>query len=132
MPAYALVVTEGPDAGASCTIDGGAPAPILVGLGPACGLRLTDRQVSRRHAALEPTARQGVRITDLGSTNGTRVNGLAIGEAYLCGGEIIRLGNTTIRLDLVDARAVIDVQVGAGFGRVLGSRVGMHRLCTLL
>ena len=50
---FVLTVVEGTSAGKSFTIDAAAPPRLLLGQGPACELRLEDRQVSRRHAALE-------------------------------------------------------------------------------
>jgi pSer/pThr/pTyr-binding forkhead associated (FHA) protein len=68
-------------------------------VGRAChGVLLTDPQVSRRHLSLE--ARAGtVRVTDLDSHNGTRVDGVPIdGRHTLVAGEVVQLGATTIVL----------------------------------
>ncbi len=72
---YVLFVIDGPDAGLRFDFDEGRPARVLIGLGPACDLRLRDPHVSRRHAALDLTPR-GLRLTDLGSKNGTIANGM--------------------------------------------------------
>src|SRR5262245_56282492 len=82
---YVLEVIEGPDLGLRFTIDESRPSRVLVGKSPACDARLSDPHVSRRHAALEIVGRR-LRLLDLGSTNGTLVDGVAIGEAYLRGG----------------------------------------------
>ena len=60
-------------------------APIRIGRGAECELVLRDSKVSRRHARL--AARDGVLVlTDLGSTNGTLVNGHRVTEVVLgCG-----------------------------------------------
>jgi pSer/pThr/pTyr-binding forkhead associated (FHA) protein len=84
-------VTDGVDRGATLTLDPMQPSPMLVGTGPACGLRLTDREVSRRHAALEPTP-DGLHLTDLASTNGTFANGVRVTDAQLGGGEVTGSG----------------------------------------
>src|SRR5262245_47293391 len=73
---YVLCVTEGPDAGLRITLDGTQPARTLLGTSPACEARLTDREVSRRHVALELRERR-LHLRDLESTNGTHVNGVA-------------------------------------------------------
>src|SRR5215472_9322573 len=88
---YALQVTRGPDSGLRFVLDVRQPVRVLVGTSPACELRLTDPEVSRRHAALDWTPR-GLGLTDLGSTNGTFVNDVAISGAWLHGGELVRLG----------------------------------------
>jgi hypothetical protein len=70
-------------------------APIHVGRGAECELVLRDSRVSRRHARL--VARDGVLIlTDLGSTNGTMVNGHRVSEMVLGAGDRIELGESTL------------------------------------
>jgi predicted component of type VI protein secretion system len=63
-----------------------------------CDIVLTDSEVSRRHAAIRSAA-QGVAIEDLGSTNGTYVNGERIGAPRLLGdGDEVQIGSTVLRL----------------------------------
>lgn len=70
-------------------------APIRIGRAPECELVLKDSQVSRRHARLQ--ARDGVLVlTDLGSTNGTRVNGHRVTEMVLGAGDRIQVGDTSL------------------------------------
>jgi adenylate cyclase len=62
------------------------------------GLLLTDALISRRHLTLRDVA-GAVRVTDLGSRNGTRVDGARIdGTHVLVPGEVVQLGATTIVL----------------------------------
>jgi len=56
---------------------------------------LSDPTVSARHALIQPTP-YGYVLTDLGSRNGTFVNGQRIQQALLRGGERLRMGNTEI------------------------------------
>ena len=73
-------------------------APINIGRGPECELVLRDSRVSRRHARL--TARDGLLVlTDLGSTNGTRVNGHRVTEVVLGAGDQILLGETVLTIE---------------------------------
>jgi Protein of unknown function (DUF3662)/Inner membrane component of T3SS, cytoplasmic domain len=73
-------------------------APINIGRGSDCELVLRDSRVSRRHARL--TARDGVLVlTDLGSTNGTRVNGHRVTEVVLGAGDRILVGETTLTIE---------------------------------
>jgi transcriptional regulator with GAF, ATPase, and Fis domain len=129
LQAFSIHVVEGPDAGASIAIDASQPSRLLVGQSPACGLRLGDRQVSRRHVALEPTER-GLRIVDLGSTNGTLVNGLAIADAILRGGEEVRIGATLLRVTPLGASAG-PAPGRTSFGKLLGASAAMQRLYPL-
>ncbi len=129
LPSFSITVVEGPDAGAAVTIDASQPSRLLVGQSPACGLRLADRQVSRRHVALEPTER-GLRIVDLGSTNGTSVNGIAVSDATLRGGEDVRIGATLLRVIPLGASAGPTPGRNA-FGKLLGASAAMQRLYPL-
>ncbi len=126
---FGIVVVEGPDAGASVALDTSSAARVLVGTSPMCTLRLNDRAVSRRHVAFRATG--GVLVaTDLGSTNGTTINGVSMREAALRGGEAVALGSTVLAIRRGDAlpSAIVD----ASFGRVLGRSVVMRRLFLLL
>jgi len=94
----ALHVVAGPDAGKLFTIDSLGDGRVLIGQSPACAVRVADPTVSRRHAALELVG-GALRISDLGSTNGTWVNGLRIFDVVVTGGETVQLGNTLLNLE---------------------------------
>lgn len=73
-------------------------APIRIGRAPDCEIVLRDSRVSRRHARV--TARDGVLVlTDLGSTNGTRVNGHRVSEVVLGAGDRIVVGETVLTIE---------------------------------
>ncbi len=127
---FALEVIEGAEIGTRFSVDPAHPARLLIGSSPACEIRLSDRQVSRRHAALEP-AGERLRLTDLGSTNGTTVQGLAIADVYLCGGEIVRVGETALRVERLDVTSETRVSSALRFGRVIGASFEMRRLYPL-
>jgi two-component system, NtrC family, response regulator HydG len=127
--AYAIVVDAGPDAPRSFAIDGSTPSRVLLGQSPACEIRLSDGHVSRRHAAIEP-AGASVRMTDLGSTNGTYVNGVRIVEAFVREGDRIELGQTMLRVARAE-RAPIAISTARRFGRVIGASEEMRRLYPL-
>ncbi len=71
-----------------------APVTVL-GRGQEADVQVADTGVSRRHAELhlEPG---GVRIVDLQSTNGTRVNGRRVGSKVLRSGDRVELGSTAL------------------------------------
>ncbi len=71
-----------------------------VGRGPGSALRLDDDEyVSSRHAQITP-ADGGAWVEDLGSTNGTFVNGAPVTSARLAGpGDLIRIGETQLRVE---------------------------------
>ena len=60
-----------------------------------CQIQLHDANVSRRHAAFI-RLEEGWAISDLGSTNGTRVNGAPVERARLADGDVIEIGLTRL------------------------------------
>ena len=129
-PSYLVDVVDGPDKGARVAFDSTRPTGVLVGQSAACDLRLTDRHVSRRHASLDATDK-GVRLTDLDSTNGTFVSGVRVVEAVLTGGEVIRLGQSAVRLVRALASGAAEPPAAASFGAMLGESPEMRRLYPL-
>jgi DNA-binding NtrC family response regulator len=129
-PTFRLTVIEGVDRGASLLLDATRPSPALIGQGVACDLRLSDRQTSRRHAAVDVGDR-GVHLVDLQSTNGTKVNDVTVMEAYLRGGETVRIGESTLRLDLEAEAKIVPFSDASSFGRVTGASREMRRLYPL-
>jgi two-component system, NtrC family, response regulator HydG len=123
---YVLEVKDGPEKGTRCTLGGGELSRVLAGKGPACELRLTDPQISRRHAAFEVTP-QGLRVTDLDSTNGTTVNGVRVVDAFVAAGDRVKLGNTWFKIERGSAQP-ISMSADDHFGRMLGASEVMRRL----
>lgn len=77
-------------------------APLVVGR-DCDGLILADQRVSRRHTGFEPMGDK-VQVTDLGSSNGTSVNGSLITEPTLVRpGDAINIGNTLVSVQTRDA-----------------------------
>ncbi len=71
--------------------------PLLVGSDEDNDIVLADRAASSRHCRLEP-GETGLLVRDLGSLNGTHVNGVRILSAQLGGGSQIRVGRTDLRV----------------------------------
>ncbi len=99
-------VVEGPEEGPYAELvlpDGSHVAlgdgPMTLGRLPECDVVLNDPNVSRRHAEFRRTA-DGVVVTDLGSTNGTRVNGVPVREQQLVSGDEITVGSSTLVFEL--------------------------------
>jgi transcriptional regulator with GAF, ATPase, and Fis domain len=127
---YVLRVVEGPDAGHTLRLDGARPARLLVGKSQSCDLRLSDPEVSRRHCAIEATSR-GVHVVDLASTNGTWAGRTAVVDGYVAGGDWIRLGATTIAVDVVAAPQPVALSSAMRFGRIVGASREMRKLYPL-
>ena len=72
---------------------------LFVGRGSDNDIPLDDDFASARHARLEPR-RDGVWVSDAGSTNGTYVNGTKLAKPLrLKPGDVIRVGNTDLRYE---------------------------------
>ena len=71
----------------------------MIGRDEGCNLVLDDSKVSRRHAYLQEID-GGVEVGDLGSSNGTFVNGRRIERpVMLAPGDSLRIGDSTMRID---------------------------------
>jgi pSer/pThr/pTyr-binding forkhead associated (FHA) protein len=70
---------------------------VTVGRGPLCEISSPDPRLSREHAVFE-TADDGVRVRDLNSRNGTRVNGALITEHRLTPNDVVEVGPFVVRL----------------------------------
>ena len=75
-----------------------ADRPIVIGRLSSCDIPLSDPQVSRRHAEVRRDP-EGFTVFDLGSTNGTAVNGSPVRERRLSDGDELRVGSATIRFE---------------------------------
>jgi Protein of unknown function (DUF3662)/FHA domain len=84
----------GPDGGRQRTYEITTPLVIL-GRGTDCDLRLVDPGVSRHHAEIRVEDGEVV-LVDLGSTNGTFVNGQPVRRVPLADGTRVTLGRTTL------------------------------------
>lgn len=74
-------------------------AGLVLGRGAEADLRINDPGISRRHAEIQLSTEEGmltVSVVDLGSTNGTQVDGRKVQQALLRDGSTILIGNTTV------------------------------------
>ena len=96
-----ILVEESPSAGTRHPASVGA----IIGR-EDCEIVLADPEVSRRHATIR-TLDDGLAIEDLGSTNGTFVNGERLtGVSALRDGDVIKMANSALRVEAqVDAGA---------------------------
>jgi two-component system response regulator GlrR len=122
------MVIEGVDLGRMLD---GASDELSIGTVDANDLVLTDPAVSRHHIAVSPTTR-GVLLRDLGSTNGTTINGVIVERGYLPPGSTIAIGNTRLRFEVLggDERATLSNE--HRWGRALGTSEAMRRIFAVL
>ncbi len=91
------------------------------------GLLLADAQASRRHAMLSPRG-TGIVVEDVGSTNGTFLDGERISSAVvMLAGSVVQIGDTVLRLVAQDAPAVTaapDAPIGSRLTAMPGTDFG--------
>jgi two-component system, NtrC family, response regulator GlrR len=126
-PRYRLEVIDGPDRGR--VIEGSEE--LAIGTVDANDLVLTDTAVSRHHVSITSTAR-GHLVRDLGSTNGTIVNSVAVERAYLAPGAVIAIGNTRIKFEPVGGEETPALSTDNRWGRALGTSAAMRRIFAML
>jgi hypothetical protein len=88
IPSHWIALPDGRRVGISTEV-------VTIGRLPECAIVLTDPNASRRHAQLRPEG-ENVVLVDLGSTNGTKLNGNRIREQRLTSGDQITIGTTTL------------------------------------
>ncbi|WP_157635603.1 FtsK/SpoIIIE domain-containing protein, partial [Nostocoides japonicum] len=109
--ALRLDVVAGPDAGRSYPL---TPGRHVVGRDASCDVAVDDPGLSRRHTAVEVSA-EGVRAEDLGSTNGTVVDGRPVTAATLTPGTELLLGGSRLAVrTTVDAPPAARTAAGDG------------------
>ncbi|HEY5948863.1 MAG TPA: sigma 54-interacting transcriptional regulator [Kofleriaceae bacterium] len=104
--------------------------PITVGAHGSCDLILNDPQVSRRHAEIAIVP-EGIRIKDLGSTNGTWWQGSKVGEVVVPAGATVQFGGTPVRISAADAPS-LPPSDRDHFGAMAGKSVAMRELFAVL
>jgi pSer/pThr/pTyr-binding forkhead associated (FHA) protein len=98
MASVKLKAIEGPDKGLEFQID---QPEVVLGRGEDCDVLLTDLQASRTHAKILQDG-DDYFLCDLGSTNGTFLNGVKIRERLLVNGDRIRIGNNIFLLEVTE------------------------------
>ncbi len=103
----ALMVVEGPRTGELLVIE---RDHAILGRSSGADLRVPDASLSRMHARFD-RARNTLSVTDLGSRNGTLVQGRRIEEkTELKVGDLITMGRLVLRFAIQDAREVAATQ----------------------
>jgi adenylate cyclase len=72
--------------------------PLIVGRAPTCDLPVFDPTISRRHAELLSDGFE-VALRDMGSSNGTFVNGTKVAKGTVRAGDLVAFGKVTFRLE---------------------------------
>jgi transcriptional regulator with GAF, ATPase, and Fis domain len=98
-----------------------------LGSAPGAEVRVSDREVSRLHAELEPTDK-GTWVRDLGSRNGTFVDNLLVTSALVPEGAHIRVGGTELVLRYPNTPSPVELWPEERFGGLIGASTSMREL----
>jgi DNA-binding NtrC family response regulator len=104
--------------------------PVTVGAHGSCDLVLEDPQVSRKHAEIAVVP-DGIRIRDLGSTNGTWWQSTKVGEVVVPAGSTVQFGATPVRIAAADAPSLPPSERDH-FGAMAGRSMAMRELFAVL
>ena len=104
----------------------------VIGAGAGCDIVVDESTVSRKHVELELVP-EGMRVTDLGSRNGTFYLGQRVEKITLSLGARIKVGAATVALD-ADTKSLESaaVYVDDDYRGIVGASVVMRRLFTML
>jgi two-component system nitrogen regulation response regulator GlnG len=122
-----LVVVAGPDTGLEHPFDGA----VEIGSETGADLQLNDRSVSRRHVLMTP-ALGVVSVKDLGSRNGTFLQGARIEKADVPIGAVLQIGETQLSIQPRWAVREIAPSEKREFGSLVGESVGMREVFAIL
>ncbi|MBK7857043.1 MAG: sigma 54-dependent Fis family transcriptional regulator [Archangiaceae bacterium] len=117
---YQITITNGPGSGRNAEVEG----RMVVGAGDGATFVVTDESVSRNHLELEVTD-AGLKVRDLGSTNGTFLGGARIQTMTVHEEALITIGTTVLQLEVISDGVP---QQRSTFGKLLGRSAGMQLL----
>lgn len=124
-----LIVTDGPHEGVEFPLD---QEIARIGRGDWCNLSLIrDTRVSTEHCEIW-LDKQGVRIRDLESRNGTLLNGCPVFDAYVIAGATIRLGDTILELRSRKRNKRIAISYQDDSGHLIGKSPEMRKIFAVL
>lgn len=124
VPVVVYRVTHGPDKKRELKT---SLERVLLGTAPGCHLQLSDGTVSAMHCELGFDD-GGLRVRDLGSKNGTWVDGVRVMEASVGSGSTLTLGRTTLKVRLPGERAEVPIGRELQLEGLLGGSLAMRVL----
>ncbi len=121
-------VTSGPDGGKRF---GAVADRLVIGTHESADVQLSDPSVSRFHCELVVEG-QRVVLRDLGSRNGTVLDGVAVREAFLSEGSVLAIGRTQLAFEVGEETVEVSLSSRSRFGTMVGSSPSMRRVFAVL
>ncbi|UJR84705.1 sigma 54-interacting transcriptional regulator [Sandaracinus amylolyticus] len=128
LPRCSLVILSGGQRGEERVVEGDV---FRIGKSEGNDLVLADETVSRVHCEIA-RERKGYLLRDLGSTNGTLLDGAEIKEAWLKPGAVITVGKVELKVRPFQERIELLPSEKDRFGEVYGTSIGMRQIFGLL
>lgn len=119
-----LLTISGPEQGRELVIDKDV---FTIGAGPQNDLIIKDEAASRRHCEIQQRE-EGFLLRDLGSTNGTTVQGVRVCEVYLTQGVEFQVGTTRLIFCPLQETVTYPLSARESFGRLTGHSTAMRRV----
>ncbi|HPH69355.1 MAG TPA: FHA domain-containing protein, partial [Kofleriaceae bacterium] len=104
---------------------------VVIGSEKTCDVVLTDPWVSRRHCTIAPSV-TGFVITDLGSKNGTTIDGVTVSKVTAPPGVMLRVGKTLVQVMPADEAIDIPASAADHFGAMRGTSTVMRQIFAIL
>jgi len=123
-----LLIVKGPDRGEAIAI---GELDLTVGSGAGNDVLLSDPTISRRHLAVEPRP-EGVILRDLGSTNGSFVQGARFQELTLGFGTEVTIGQTVLKYVPSEEHLELAPSEEESYGSLAGRDPKLRKLFRLL
>ncbi|MBI4816623.1 MAG: sigma 54-dependent Fis family transcriptional regulator [Deltaproteobacteria bacterium] len=123
-----LLVIAGPERGQRAPFHAGSAK---IGTAMGMTLRLTDPTVSRVHCELEMRGSR-ILVRDVGSTNGTIVEGVRVLEAEVEAGSVLKLGQSAVRIELSESPAFVPMSEASELGELKGTSPEMRQVYAIL
>jgi DNA-binding NtrC family response regulator len=123
-----LLIVKGPDRGEAIAI---GDLAMTVGSGPGNDVLLSDPTISRRHLQIEPRI-EGVILRDLGSTNGSFVQGARFQELTLGFGTEVTIGQTVLKYVPQEEPLELQPSDEESYGSLAGRDPKLRKLFRLL
>ncbi len=137
VPKFILRGVSGPVFGKMYPVAG----PTVIGRAPECGIPVTVDEISRRHVELKPVA-DGLSVEDLGSANGTYINGQRTQKGFMKPGDELRLdavrfilvapGQEVAATRKLDAAGSTAASGSGGSGKVIGIVVAVVAIAAIV
>jgi DNA-binding NtrC family response regulator len=125
---FGLRVQQGLDEGRTFKSAG---ARTVIGSEPSVDLALRDPSVSRFHCEILLTDGKAL-IRDLGSRNGTRIDGVSVSAAFATHGATLEVGETRLRFEYQSQQLQVPVSKSSRFGAMVGNSQAMRAAFAVL